>query len=363
MKCRTYTRHWLFLLLFLTGQGLLLNAQSSFKKGDRVEASYAGDWMRAVIVGEAAYNGFDTTYEVKYDGYTYSSRIAAKWVRPLFRPDAAQRFTVGDKVAFRRWDNSLYEGEIIGVDNNKYEIRYTRNGTTTKEWINEIAVRPAAGTSTTHTTTTTTTPVPNKPVATAWKGQKFAVGDRVMYDDVGFLVTKSYGTIVSVDPDSRIYTIRNEKDPSLKYSYACYEVLSPNEKIDNSFFIGKWDVYVSGANYTTVEKGKVYDNVSGGMKLAPLEIKANGTYTWTAQNRKVIKGVWKAREGVPGITLLKGLDGKDWTVYESTEADATTKSTRDEIRFHHLPSQTGYYMAYRIGPNKSCVLAGRSFKK
>jgi hypothetical protein len=52
----------------------------------------------------------------------------------------------------------------------------------------------------------------------------------------------------------------------------------------------------------------------------------------------------------------------DWTVYEKTEGYSPTSSTRDEIGFHHLPSHTGYYSAYRIGPNRSCVLAGRTLK-
>jgi hypothetical protein len=364
MNARKPIRHWFFLILFSFGLSLIANSQTTFNKGDAVEASYAGDWVRAVIIGGAAYNGFDTTYEVQFDGSTYSSRIAAKWVRPLFRANVSQRFKVGDRVAFRRWDNAVYEGEVIGVDDKKYEIRYTRDGSITKEWITEIAVRPgtAGTTAAVIDSPKPAEPAPNNPLAKAWAGQKFAVGDRVMYDQLGFLTTKSFGTVVSVDPNTRLYTVRDEKDPSVKYSYACYQVLSPTEKIDNSFFVGKWDVYVSGALYTTVEKDKVFDNISGGMKLAPLEIKANGTYKWVTEDKKVITGLWKARNGVPGITLLKGIDGLDWTLYENTEEQATTKSTRDEIRFHHIPSQTGYYMAYRIGPNRSCVLAGRSFK-
>jgi hypothetical protein len=55
-------------------------------------------------------------------------------------------------------------------------------------------------------------------------------------------------------------------------------------------------------------------------------------------------------------TILKGLDGKAWTMYENTEGYATTEKTSDEIRFHHLPTSTGYYPAYHIGKNKSCVL-------
>ncbi|HEV7332052.1 MAG TPA: hypothetical protein VGN63_13535 [Flavisolibacter sp.] len=345
----------IFFLCFYT----VLSAQPKFKIGDRVEASYAGDWLRAVVVGGFQENEFGSTYEVKYDDYQGSTRINSKYVRPLFRVDAAKTFAVGNRVEFRRWDDVVYEGEIIGIDGKKYEIRYEKNGFPTTEWIAEVSVRSSAKApvfTKQEETKSVTEPV-NKPAA----GQKFKVGDRVMYDDVGFLATKSYGTVVSYNASTRLYTIRDEKDPSWKYSYACYEVLHPGEKINNEFFIGKWEVYVSGAMTSSEKEGKKYTTITGGMKLPPLEIKANGTYTWTVSKNKVIRGTWKHREGLPGITILKGIDGLDWTVYENTEAHAATSKTRDEIRFHHLPSSSGYYMAYRVGPNKSCVLAERKF--
>ncbi len=97
------------------------------------------------------------------------------------------------------------------------------------------------------------------------------------------------------------------------------------------------------------------------MQLPPLEINADGTYVWRESERKVVRGRWVPRDGAPGITILSGLDGKDWTVFENTEGYAPNEKTMDEIAFHHLPTSTGYYMAHRIGPNQSCVLRGRSF--
>ena len=98
------------------------------------------------------------------------------------------------------------------------------------------------------------------------------------------------------------------------------------------------------------------------MRLYPLEIKPGGTYAWRVSANKLITGKWIPRKGVPGITILKGIDGLDWTVYETTEAFGTTPDTKDEIGFHNLPANTGYYVATRIGPNRSCVLSGRIFR-
>jgi hypothetical protein len=94
------------------------------------------------------------------------------------------------------------------------------------------------------------------------------------------------------------------------------------------------------------------------MKLPPLEIKADGTYEWTNTDNKVVRGVWVQRKDQPGITLLKALDGKDYTLYEKTEANATSKNTKDEIGLSHLPSSTGF-LATRVGANKSCTLLNR----
>lgn len=340
----------LFSLFFLFGFSV---AAQRFKVGDRVEATYAGDWYRGTVVGDYQKTEFGySTYEIKYDGSTGTTRLNAEYVRAPFRTNAEQTFQPGDRVEFLRWDNKPYEGEIIGKDNDRYEIRYQRDGYTTTEWVREISVRPSAKAPAVAVTAAAGKKAP---------GQVFAIGDRVLYDDLGFLATKGYGTVISYDDTKRLYTVRDEKDASLKYSYTCYQVLRPNAPINNDFFIGKWEVRIIGATSTFSKDGNQYRRFSGGMQLPPLEIKANGTYTWVLPNKKVINGVWKPRNGVPGITLLKALDGLDYTLYEKTEGFATSKTTRDEIGIHHLPSSTGYYHAYRMGPNKSCVLAGRKF--
>jgi hypothetical protein len=142
----------------------------------------------------------------------------------------------------------------------------------------------------------------------------------------------------------------------------CHSVFDPQDKIDNSFFIGKWDVHINGATSTFTRDGDLYRRYSGGMKLAPLEIKADSSYIWQIAPNRTISGSWEKRaDGEPGITLLKGIDGKDWTLYEKTEGYAPSKTTRDEIGFHNIPTSTGHYMAYRIGANQSCVLTRRSF--
>jgi hypothetical protein len=166
--------------------------------------------------------------------------------------------------------------------------------------------------------------------------------------------------IESYDAETRRYSLRLVSGSG--DVVACHSVSKPGAEIDNSFFIGKWDVRITGATSTFARNGDLYRRYSSGMKLPPLEVKADGTYVWVT-DKGTIRGNWKPRsEGVPGIVLLKGLGGLDYTIYEKTESNPATRTTRDEIGLHHIPSSTGYYMAYRIGSNKSCVLTGRTFK-
>lgn len=181
----------------------------------------------------------------------------------------------------------------------------------------------------------------------------YAKGDTVLYSQTAIW---QKGLIKNYDAANRRYALWD-----VYGDVPCYAVAHPATVFNNDFFIGTWDFRISSALYSTVEGNKKYTNVSVGAKLYPLTIKKDGTYTWKVTDKKTIDGKWKPRIGSPGIVVLKGIDGKDWTVYETTEAFATTKNTKDEIRFHHIESSTGYGVGTRIGPNKSCVLSGRKF--
>ncbi|MCC9165526.1 hypothetical protein [Pontibacter harenae] len=366
-------KRWLtFNFLLCCGLALNAQAQAKFKIGDKVEVFSSGDAAHGIVVG--AYRDTDFgygTYQVHLDGEKYcnnhalDTRVSSSFVQARFQPNSEVQFAVGKTAEVRRWDGKVYTGQIVGKDENKYQVKYSRDGMESSEWFHAYNMRSTAKTNaTTAQTKTKTNPVnPNLSTVASWPGQKVKVGDRVMYDGLGFLVTKGWGTVIGIDPEKRLYTVKDEKDASLRYSYPCYQVLNPSSKIDNSFFVGKWEVHVGGATSTFTKNGDLYRRFSGGMKLPPLEIKANGTYTWVTLDGKVVRGKWVNRAGVPGIVLLKALDGLDYTLYEKTEAFATTENTRDEIGLHHLPSSTGYFQAYRMGANKSEVLAGRNFKK
>jgi uncharacterized protein YodC (DUF2158 family) len=182
----------------------------------------------------------------------------------------------------------------------------------------------------------------------------FKTGEEVLYTQTS---TWQRGIIKNYDPVTRLYTLQD-----VYVGIPCHSIVKPANTYNNDFFIGTWNVKVSGAIHYTEKDDKVQGNISGGTNLYPLVIKKDGTYTWKISSKKTIGGKWKNREDAPGIVILKGIDNLDWIVYETTEAFATSKETKDEIRFHHKESGSGYLLATRSGANKSCVLTGRTFK-
>jgi hypothetical protein len=350
------------LLLLLAAIGVSTPAQAApeqrFPVGAEVEVFSAGDAVHGVIVGGYQDSGFGYgKYVVRLEN-GYEQDYNANFVHARFQPDSQKQFQIGDSVEARRWDGSVHKGKIIGADGDKYHVSYQRNGVATTEWFQVTNVRE------------TNAPLPkgkpgnqggknnngrnnngkNGGQKRGWPGQKYQVGDRVQYNDPGFTDIPTFGTVISVDAQKRMYQIRDENDASIRYSHPCYAVLKPGEKIDNSFYIGKWQVYTTGALTQTA--------ITGAAKLAPLEIKADGTYVWQQSGGKTIRGRWVARQSVRGLKLLKGLDGTDWTVYEKTEADATTSKTQDEVGLSAASGRAGFN-ALRIGANRSCILVGR----
>lgn len=326
--------------------------EKRFQIGDEVEMFVAGDATHGVIAGGYQDSGF---------GYgKYLIRLPngdkqdcnAKFVHSRFQPDSTTRFDVGASVEVRRWDGSLYKGKVIGADGDRYNVSYQSNGAATSEWFQVNNVREADAGQPEHKKENQDRQNDNdknNDLQRGWPGQEYQVGDRVQYNDPGFTDIPTLGIIISVNAQKRLYQIRDEKDASVRYDHPCYAVLKPGEKIDNSFYIGKWQVYTTGAAGSTI---------IAPIRLAPLEIKADGTYLWQQDNGKTFRGRWTARRGVRGVKLLKGPDQTDWTVYEKTEAFATTAKTRDEIGLNAGGAHAGFN-AFRIGANRSCILKGR----
>jgi hypothetical protein len=92
------------------------------------------------------------------------------------------------------------------------------------------------------------------------------------------------------------------------------------------YFVGDWDINTGIAVTQRTDGRDLYQIYTGGLRLPPLRINADGSYSWGVGG-KLIKGRWTARTDAPGVVLLAGDRGVDWTVVNST-----TRSTLDIIR-------------------------------
>ena len=162
----------------------------------------------------------------------------------------------------------------------------------------------------------------------------FYAGDRVRYRAAGNLWYE--GTVKQVGPDPQspattggMYLV----DGQGWYDHHFVAGLQ-REPWWTGFFVGDWEVSVPVAMNTKVVDGDLYRVVSGGMPLPPLRVSPDGSYKWRVLEgggERLIEGRWKARDDAPGIVLLAGDQGADWTLYNVTDRSARETFGRAQI--------------------------------
>jgi len=146
----------------------------------------------------------------------------------------------------------------------------------------------------------------------------YRVGERVLYSGDGGKNWRP-AVIRAVDPT---YGYSFIDGPS--GSYSNYFVVAPQrEPFWTNYFVGDWRVSVPMAMGAVTDGRYVYRTVSGGMRLPPLRITADGTYAWRVQQgngERVIRGRWDPNPNGPGVILRNAERGADWLVYNNTDA-------------------------------------------
>ncbi|GGD99982.1 hypothetical protein GCM10011515_19730 [Tsuneonella deserti] len=153
----------------------------------------------------------------------------------------------------------------------------------------------------------------------------YQVGQNVIYSGSGGK-TWDRGVIKDIDPK---YGYSIVDGPS--GSYSNYFVVAPErEPFWTSYFVGDWRISVPVATGLLTDGRNVYRTVSGGMRLPPLRISADGTYSWrvqTSSGARTIRGQWKPNPVAPGVILENGENDADWLVYNNTDALSTLGET------------------------------------
>lgn len=114
-----------------------------------------------------------------------------------------------------------------------------------------------------------------------------------------------------------------------------------------SQFVGDWALHTSMSSVVRTDGRDSYQVTEGGMRLPPLQIKADGTYIWVLTDGRRVQGRWISRPDKPGVVLQKGDKGLDWTVYNSTTRSSLVVSGTEEIRLAN-PAAMGS-LGKRIG--------------
>lgn len=106
------------------------------------------------------------------------------------------------------------------------------------------------------------------------------------------------------------------------------------ENFWTSWFTGDWMVGEVMA-HTVEDKGAdelhTYSHYSA---TESIRVNADGTYTWKPMNAKAISGKWKAAPDGPGIVLLNGYRGYDWTMRNESSANELHIRKAEKIRLY-----------------------------
>lgn len=185
---------------------------------------------------------------------------------------------------------------------------------------------------------------------------RLQVGDEALFRSAGNLWYR--GKVEKVGPEpgpSRVgangYLIRDQHGSAYWYERTHTAGLT-REPFWSEFFLGDWEVSVPMAMNTVTDGRDLYRVVSGGMPLPPLRVLAGGSYRWRVLENgaeRVIEGQWRPREDAPGIVLLGGEQGADWTLYNAT--DQSTLATFGRAEIHLTADCCTYQTARRIMPD------------
>lgn len=90
------------------------------------------------------------------------------------------------------------------------------------------------------------------------------------------------------------------------------------------FFVGDWRLSLPMSMVRRVESGDIYRVYTGGLRLPPLRIAADGTYIWVATGygggEEILQGRWEASSDGPGLILRAGEFGDDWLLHTASTA-------------------------------------------
>ncbi|MEP6574063.1 MAG: hypothetical protein ABJD11_15280 [Gemmatimonadota bacterium] len=135
--------------------------------------------------------------------------------------------------------------------------------------------------------------------------------------------------IMAYDAGKGSYQVKSDADgltdwvPARNLRYSCTGAEAA--PVTLGYFVGKWSLFLGPTAHHEVIDEKGYLVVGPGAHVPPLQINADGTYTWIIDRQTTIRGRWRPvaekemRSGTraPAILLLNAEGGKNWEVWRT----------------------------------------------
>ena len=136
-------------------------------------------------------------------------------------------------------------------------------------------------------------------------------------------------TILAYDAVKGSYEVKSDDDgmidwvPARSLRYSCTGAEAA--PVTQSYFVGKWSLFLGPTAHHEVIDSKGYLVVGPGAHVPPLQINADGSYIWVLDSRTTIHGKWREmatselRSGTkaPAILLLNAEGGKSWELWRT----------------------------------------------
>lgn len=175
--------------------------------------------------------------------------------------------------------------------------------------------------------------------------RRFDTGARVLHSRDGGKTWET-GTVLKVDSEMG-YLIENEEKTVQNYYDGVYVTTLERQPHWTNFFVGDWNLYLPMASIERVSGNDFYQIFSGGERLPPLRIHANGTYAWVVDKDNVLRGRWTANEG-PGLVLLSGYRNDDWILYSTSDSGKNKVYKTDSVRLVSRSEMYSPQVGYRL---------------
>ena len=153
----------------------------------------------------------------------------------------------------------------------------------------------------------------------------FRVGETVLYSGTAGK-TWQRGVIRSIDPTYgyNFEGVTGSTDPNFVTSLE-------RQPYWTGYFVGDWRISVPMATNLYTDGRNIYRVFSGGLRLPPLRVNGDGSYSWrvleTGGQERLVQGRWRPNPEGPGIILERGDKGVDWLMYNNTRRDSILGQT------------------------------------